>query len=254
MVDWSKKGRGIRQRQVQRAIQASSPSRMGATPQGPQCRTGCSLMCSIFGSRRIPEIHQLSLLISTIYSRGHISRTISGKAWSHVGGPVVPADGPAVGERAGMSKLTRAQVVEICNQYAAGGITQKDLASEHGVSVSTVRKVTNKYSWAHIPGKPVRTPKRISPALRGEGNPQAKVTASQAQEIYSLAHSRELSDAEIARRYNVAQSRVSDIRCGRTWAHVTGHADLPSALSEFRAYQWDSLYHRMRQSPIGRNR
>ena len=161
-------------------------------------------------------------------SRGHISRTISGKAWSHVGGPVVPADGPAVGERAGMSKLTRAQVVEICNQYAAGGITQKDLASEHGVSVSTVRKVTNKYSWAHIPGKPVRTPKRISPALRGEGNPQAKVTASQAQEIYSLAHSRELSDTEIARRYNVAQSRVSDIRCGRTWAHVTGHADLPS--------------------------
>ena len=161
-------------------------------------------------------------------SRGHISRIISGKAWSHVGGPVVPTNDPAVGERAGMSKLTRAQVVEICNQYAAGGITQKNLASEHGVSVSTVRKVTNKYSWAHIPGRPVRTPKRISPAMRGEGNPQAKLTASQAQEIYSLAHSRKLSDSEIAQRCNVGQSRVSDIRCGRTWVHVTGHADRPS--------------------------
>ena len=161
-------------------------------------------------------------------SRAHISRIISGQAWPHVGGPIVPTSGLAVGERAGMSKLTSTQVVQIRNQYAAGGITQKDLASEHGVSVSTIRKVTNRSSWAHIPGKPVRTPKRINPTLRGVGNPQAKLTASQAQEIYSLAHSRKLSDAELARRYNVARSRTSDIRCGRTWVHVTGHADLPS--------------------------
>ena len=160
-------------------------------------------------------------------TRSHISRIVAGKAWPRVGGPVVPTNGPAVGERAGMSKLTRTQVIGIRNQYGAGGVTQKDLASEHGVSESTVRKVTNRISWGHLPGKPVRTPKRISPALRGAGNPQAKLTASQAQEIYALAQSRKLADAEIARRYNVALSRVSDIRCGRSWASVTRHTDPP---------------------------
>ena len=156
-------------------------------------------------------------------TRSHISRIVIGKAWPHVGGPVEPSKGQIVGERVSTSKFTRSQVVEIRTRYAAGGITQKELAKEYGVSVGTISGITNRYSWTHIPGKPVRTPKRISPALRGAGNPQAKLTAPKVLEIYSLAHSRKMSDAEIAQRYSVARSRVSDIRCGLTWAHVTGH-------------------------------
>ena len=160
-------------------------------------------------------------------SNGHISRIMAGEAWPHVGGPVVPSKGQTVGEHVWSSKFTQSQVVEIRNRYGAGGVTQKELAKEYGVSVGTISRITNRYGWTHILGKPVRTPKRINRTLRGAGNPQAKLTASQAQEIYSLARSRKLPDAEIARRYNVAPSRVSDIRCGLTWAHVTGHNDPP---------------------------
>ena len=161
-------------------------------------------------------------------TRSHISRIIAGEAWYHVGGQIVPTNGQARGERAGTSKLTYSQVVKIRNRYGGGRVTQQYLASEYGVSVTTIRRITNQKGWAHIPGRPVRTPQRISPATRGAGNPQAKLNASQAQEIYALAHSRKLSDAEIARRYNVARSRISDIRCGRSWAHVTRHDHGPS--------------------------
>lgn len=158
----------------------------------------------------------------------HTSRIVAGRVWTLVGGPVVPASGVPVGERSGASKLTEASVVEIRGRYAAGGVTQEDLAGEFGVSISTIRNITNRKTWKHLPGEPVRTPKRVNRARRGRDHPGAKLTSPQALEIYTLANSRQLSDSEIARRYSVATSRISDIRCGNTWSHVTGHNDPPS--------------------------
>ena len=158
----------------------------------------------------------------------HTSLIVAGKVWTHVGGPVVPVSGVPVGERSGASKLTEADIVEIRGRYAAGGVTQEDLAREFGVTVSTIRNITNRRTWKHIPGEPVRPPKRVNRARRGRDHPGAKLTAPQALEIYALANARQLSDSEIAQRYNVATSRISDIRCGNTWSHVTGHTGPPS--------------------------
>ncbi len=41
---------------------------------------------------------------------------------------------------------------------------------------------------------------------------------------------------------------------GRSWRPLWEPESPRLSLSELRAYQWDSLYHRMRQSPVGRNR
>ena len=41
---------------------------------------------------------------------------------------------------------------------------------------------------------------------------------------------------------------------GRSWHQLWEPESPRLALSELRAYQWDSLYHRMRQSPVRGNR
>ena len=41
---------------------------------------------------------------------------------------------------------------------------------------------------------------------------------------------------------------------GRSWRPLWEPESPRLALSGLHAYQWDSLYHRMRQSPVGGNR
>ncbi len=50
----------------------------------------------------------------------------------------------------GGGKLTAPQVLEIRARYAAGGIFQKDLASEYGVTQPTVGQIINRNIWRHI--------------------------------------------------------------------------------------------------------
>ena len=41
---------------------------------------------------------------------------------------------------------------------------------------------------------------------------------------------------------------------GKSWRPLWKSESPRLSLSGLSAYQWDSLYHRMRQSPVGRNR
>lgn len=49
------------------------------------------------------------------------------------------------------SKLTREQVLEIRERYAAGGVMQKDLAAEYGVSSTTLHRCLRSYLIADDP-------------------------------------------------------------------------------------------------------
>lgn len=60
---------------------------------------------------------------------------------------------------------------------------------------------------------------------RGQRHPMAKLTDAQALEIYRSSE----SGAALAKRYGVAPSKISAIRCGQTWSHVTGGVDLRKA-------------------------
>ena len=56
----------------------------------------------------------------------------------------------AKGEKQGASKITEAQVREIRNKYANGGITQQQLALEYGITHTTVHSLIRRKTWFHI--------------------------------------------------------------------------------------------------------
>lgn len=56
----------------------------------------------------------------------------------------------AKGEGHGSAKLTEDQVLEIRGRYAAGGVSQRALAAEYGVSHTTIRRVVSNKNWTHI--------------------------------------------------------------------------------------------------------
>ena len=50
----------------------------------------------------------------------------------------------------GGAKLTEEQVIEIRSRYAAGGVFQRALAAEYGVSQSVISEIVRRVSWAHL--------------------------------------------------------------------------------------------------------
>ena len=54
------------------------------------------------------------------------------------------------GERSPSAKLTDTQVREIRAIYAAGGISQRALAKQYGISNSTIDLVVRRVRWTHI--------------------------------------------------------------------------------------------------------
>ncbi len=59
-------------------------------------------------------------------------------------------DRQARGENNGMAKLTKAQVKKIRRVYSQGHITQKELAQENNVHISTISRVILNEIWKHI--------------------------------------------------------------------------------------------------------
>lgn len=58
--------------------------------------------------------------------------------------------GFGVGERHHMTKLTAEQVIEMRERYAAGGITQVELAAEYGISQSGLSGILLRKTWQHL--------------------------------------------------------------------------------------------------------
>jgi len=54
------------------------------------------------------------------------------------------------GENQGCSKLTETQVREIRTKYANGGVLQRELALEYGVSSPTISLIISRRNWSHI--------------------------------------------------------------------------------------------------------
>jgi hypothetical protein len=61
---------------------------------------------------------------------------------------MVAKDRQPAGERHGGRKLTQQAVRDMRGEYAAGGVTQAELAQRHGVSISAIGHILSGYSWA----------------------------------------------------------------------------------------------------------
>jgi hypothetical protein len=54
------------------------------------------------------------------------------------------------GEKSWNAKLTEIQVHDIRERYAAGCITQQEIADTYGVTASLISMIVNRKSWSHI--------------------------------------------------------------------------------------------------------
>lgn len=54
------------------------------------------------------------------------------------------------GERCGTHKLSEAQMREVRERYAAGGITQKKLGAEFGIKQQGVSNIVTRKTWRHF--------------------------------------------------------------------------------------------------------
>lgn len=57
---------------------------------------------------------------------------------------------------------------------------------------------------------------------KGESHGMAKLTETQALEIYNLLITTNMTQKSIALKYGVAREVVKDIKTGRSWNHITG--------------------------------
>lgn len=62
------------------------------------------------------------------------------------------------GERNHAARLTEPQVVEIRRRYAAGGVTQRQLATAYGVGQQTISQTLLERSWKHLLASPSSEP------------------------------------------------------------------------------------------------
>ena len=107
------------------------------------------------------------------------------------------------------AKLTSDQAVEI-HRRAWEGEAVAVVASEFGVSETTVFNIKLGVQWNHATGHPAWAARRC------------RLTDHQALEIYPRAWAGE-GQAALGAEFGVTRCTVADIKQGRTWAHATGH-------------------------------
>lgn len=110
------------------------------------------------------------------------------------------------GERNHRARLSNAQVREIRQRYAAGGLKQADLAAAYGVSIPAISTVVTGKSYAEAGGS-VSTPKTIADLVRHN----IKLTDAQLDEIYRRSCQPGIRGKDLAAEYGVSRSTISRI-------------------------------------------
>jgi predicted XRE-type DNA-binding protein len=114
---------------------------------------------------------------------------------------------PKFGSEHQNSKLTEAQVVEILKSTE----TQVALAKKFGVTQGLIGHIRRRIAWSHIEG----TANRVGHA-KGAATGHAKVSPEIVREIRTASG----FQREIAERYGVTQTLVSQIKRRIIWKHV----------------------------------
>jgi DNA-binding XRE family transcriptional regulator len=126
-------------------------------------------------------------------------------------GPDRERDGTLLyGESSPVAKLTEAQITEIRARYAAGGICQRDLASELGVSRGNISVITRGDGWKRVKEGPI-VRRSVS-----ERNGLATLTEALVREIRARHAAGEHHKA-LAYEGGVTPRTIRRIISGRTW-------------------------------------
>jgi hypothetical protein len=114
----------------------------------------------------------------------------------------------ALGEAASRTELKQTEVLEMRRLYASGDYSAKDLSAKFGVSKATANAVVKGRSWRHLP--------------LGEQPAKQKGRRLSASDIPLIRASLVAGERviDIAARYKVHASIISNIKAGRLWRHI----------------------------------
>lgn len=119
------------------------------------------------------------------------------------------------GESHRSAKLTEADVLDIRERYAAGGVEQRDLADEYGVHRVQIGSILRGQTWKHVGG-----PRSTRPDKAGERNPRVRVTETQVREIRARYAAGGVTLTALATEYRIGVSTVYSIISRDSWKHV----------------------------------
>lgn len=94
---------------------------------------------------------QATLAVDYGVGTSDIRKIVGGEIWTHVGGPTAE-ESMRSGEAAPHSKITEDDVVEIREEYAAGGVSQAEIGEDYGLTQRAVGQIVNGETWADAPG------------------------------------------------------------------------------------------------------
>ena len=112
------------------------------------------------------------------------------------------------GEDVHFSKVSEAQVVEIRERYAAGGVSQKELAAEYGLEGGTLHHLLTGKNWAHV-GGPIHQPR--------EHREQGELDMEAARAIRKRYAQGGISQRKLGELYGVTQSQISLVVNYKVW-------------------------------------
>lgn len=82
-------------------------------------------------------------------SHASMYAALIGKTWRRAGGPLMQPIPGRRGEKHGMAKLSRQQVVEI-KRLLSGGLSRTDIATRFGVSYGCIDAIEKGRTWRHV--------------------------------------------------------------------------------------------------------
>lgn len=138
--------------------------------------------------------------------------------WSHITPSKVRR-----GEDCPQSPLTADLVREIRTRYAQGGVSQRALCKQYGVTGSSMHSIILRKTWQHTDDIQPPENRRSTGGTEGQRSQlvyhRAKLTPVQVQQIRHMYKSG-VKQTRLAQEFGIAQAQISNIVLRKTWPDV----------------------------------
>ena len=121
-------------------------------------------------------------------------------------------------------KLTENDIVDICELYASGDYTQKELASMYGIANCTVSNIVNGFTWKKVTRKiayykPQDKKVRKLQSHKGEEHPCHRLTEDDVIDI-RRTWAKNVTQKSMAEKYGVSEYTICSVIAQHSWKHL----------------------------------
>lgn len=130
-------------------------------------------------------------------------------------------------------KLTEKDVVDICELYASGDYTQKELAEMYGLANCTIYNIVNGFTWKDVKRelayyRPQDAKVKKLQSHKGVEHPAHRLTDDDVIEI-RRTWANSLTQKDLARKYGVSLHTIVSIIAQHSWKHLPSVDDFRRA-------------------------